>query len=481
MSDGRLRGRMAPLELDAAETMAEWFEEPELSFAGGRRHVDPKVGISLYGPRSLGTVRHKSELHVGFIGTAEPVAYARAMYERFAEGIDGDESHVPFPGFKADRGFRCDLRTGDAIVEHISRKESVAIDGIKSGRERFEEMVGLLRSKMELLTQRDYPPDYVVLALPHDLYKRCRVANYKVKGAGTVHRDLRRAFKAMAMEFRVPTQILLPATTGLARTNRKLDHESMIAWNLLTGAYFKAGGLPWGPVGLPAASCIVGVSFFRPLGSASTLRTSVVQAFDENGEGLVLRGHDFHWDEAKQGLSPHLTEEMAGKLIAMVLRRYQAERGQSPRRVVVHKSSRFEPAERDGFEQALSGVDRHDLLALRATSESRLVRAGRYPPLRGTSFTLGDISYLYTTGYVTSFGGYPHGHVPSPLRVADHVGDTFRANLLREVLLLTKMNWNTSNMSALMPITLSFSRVVGDVLREVPSHRTPQPQYRYYM
>jgi hypothetical protein len=147
------------------------------------------------------------------------------------------------------------------------------------------------------------------------------VVDYKVKGAGTVHPDLRRAFKAMAMEFRVPTQIVLPATTGLARTNRKLDHEAMIAWNLLTGAYFKAGGLPWGPVGLPAASCMVGVSFFGPLGSISTLRTSVVQAFDENGEGPVLRGHDFHWDEDKQGRSPHLSEEMAGALIDMVLGR----------------------------------------------------------------------------------------------------------------------------------------------------------------
>jgi len=31
--------------------MAEWFEQPELSFAGGRRHVDPEVGISLWWPR----------------------------------------------------------------------------------------------------------------------------------------------------------------------------------------------------------------------------------------------------------------------------------------------------------------------------------------------------------------------------------------------------------------------------------------------
>ena len=82
----------------------------------------------------------------------------------------------------------------------------------------------------------------------------------------------------------------------------------MVAWNLFTGLYFKIDGLPWGPTGLPPGSCFIGVSFFRPLGESSTLRTSVVQAFDENGEGLVLRGHRFHWDDRK-GKSPHLTAE----------------------------------------------------------------------------------------------------------------------------------------------------------------------------
>ena len=184
MSDRRPRERVPPLELDAPETMAEWFEEPELSFAGGRRHVDPKVGISLYGPRSLGTVRHKSEVHVGFIGTAEPVAYARALYERSRKGWDGDGSHVPFPGFKADRGYRCDLKTGDALVEHISRKESVAIDGIRSGRERFEEMVGTLKGQ-DGAPDPEGPPAGLRRSGPsQDLFKRCRAVDYKVKGAG---------------------------------------------------------------------------------------------------------------------------------------------------------------------------------------------------------------------------------------------------------------------------------------------------------
>ena len=53
---------------------------------------------------------------------------------------------------------------------------------------------------MRLLTQKDHPLDYVVFALSTDLYQRCRVVDYVEKGVGHVHRDLRRAFKAMAMQ-----------------------------------------------------------------------------------------------------------------------------------------------------------------------------------------------------------------------------------------------------------------------------------------
>jgi hypothetical protein len=166
----------------------------------------------------------------------------------------------------------------------------------------------------------------------------------------------------------------------------------------------------------------------------------------------------------------------AGRLL-----RYEEERKQLPQRVVVHKTSRFEPAERKGFESALSRVKRFDLVSLHPVSDVRLLRAGRYPPLRGTAFTVGDIAYLYTNGFLSAQSRYPHGHVPCALQVADHVGDTSKAELLREILVLTKMNWNSANMAGLMPITLRFSRLVGDVLGEVPADREPQPKYKFYM
>jgi hypothetical protein len=473
--------KIAALQLARPRTSTTFLEEPGLAFAGGKFQCDPKTGIPLYGPRSLGTPRHKQEVHVGFIGTSEAVDHAQQFYEKCSEGVAGDGDHAPFPGCKADRGYRCNLRTDGSLVELISHQERTKILGIKASRQRFEETLQLLQQKMVLLTQKDHPLDYVSVVLPHDLYMKCRTTDYVQKGLGPVHRDLRRAFKAMAMQYQKPTQILLETTTGLASTTRQLDHESVIAWNLFNGLYFKIDGLPWGPTALPPGSCFIGISFFRPLGESSSLRTSVVQAFDENGDGLVLRGHRFPWNEEKDGKSPHLSEQMADQLIEMVLRRYEEERKQLPQRVVVHKTSRFEPAERKGFESALSRVKRFDLVSLHPVSDVRLLRAGRYPPLRGTVFTVGDIAYLYTNGFLPAQGRYPHGHVPCALQVADHVGDTAKAELLREILVLTKMNWNSANMAGLMPITLRFSRLVGDVLREVPADREPQPKYKFYM
>lgn len=474
--------KLAALRLASPYTSTEWLEEPELLFAGAARHYDPKVGIPLYGPRSFGEPRHKQEIHVGFIGTSEAIEHARAFYENCAAGVAGDRENAPFPGCKYDRGFRCELRTDDRIVELITRHESNELLGTRNSRKRFELMLAILHTKMRLLVERDHPLDYVVVVLPEDLYRKCRVANYTEKGMGLVHRDLRRAFKALAMQFHPPTQMLLETTTGLIpATRRKLDHPSRIAWNLFTALYFKVDGLPWSPLGLAPGSCFIGISFFRPLGETSTLRTSVVQAFDEDGEGLVMRGHKFEWNESRQGKSPHLSGEMAESLIEMVLERYKQERRQLPQRVIVQKTSRFEPAEQAGFEGALKKVIQYDLLSLCPENSVRLVRAGRYPPLRGAAFRIGEAWYLYTSGYLTSLGGYPHGHVPSPLQITDHVGDTAPSQLLREILVLTKMNLNSANMAGLMPITLRFSRLVGDILREVPEGQTPRPKYKYYM
>jgi hypothetical protein len=72
-------------------------------------------------------------------------------------------------------------------------------------------------------------------------------------------------------------------------------------------------------------------------------------------------------------------------------------------------------------------------------------------------------------------------YVPAPLKLTEHVSDTATATVLNEILVLTKMNWNSAHFAGLLPITLKFATLVGEIMKEVPRTQDPQPQFKYYM
>lgn len=461
----------------------ELFDEPSLEFASDRLHLCPKRGITLFGPRSLDMgKRHPETIRVGFVGTGESIESARDWLESCSEGVPGDDKNYRFPGFKADRGFFSELSFGDETVEKLTFGELEVLGQPRTKRERFEQTVDLLGDKLRLLAQRDRPPECVVLALPNDLVKARGKVDYFDKQEGQIHRDLRRAIKAVAMKHRLPTQILLQRTTEAVPNSKNVDHRSKCAWNFFTALYYKSGGIPWMPSGLSGGTCYVGISFHRVPGSRHTSYfTGLAQAFDEQGNGLVLRGQDFVWDASKHGNSPHMPAQLAEELVSLVLKRYRDELKQSPRRVVIHKTTEYWPEERQGLQAALKGVNQFDLVAVRPTEDVRLLRDARYPILRGSYIALGDMHLLYTTGYISALQAFPHGHVPLPLKLTDHVGDSSVKNVLRELMVLTKMNWNSANFGGLLPITLRFSGLVGEIMKEVPRSVDPLPQFKYYM
>lgn len=469
--------------LHAPRIQAGYIEEPSLAFGCGREHVDPKSGLACFAPRTLDDQRHPGRIQIGFIGSGTSIEVARNWLADCAQGVEGDEDNRRFIGTGADFGFFSELLMDERWFETLTRHEIAAVAKPRLLKDRFQLAVELISDKLRLLSERDRPPDYVVLALPDDLLDHCKTVDYTDPELGRVHRDFRRVVKAEAMKYRLPTQILLQRVTEATKISRNVDHKARCAWNLFTGMYFKAGGIPWSPTGLCPATCFVGVSFFRPLGSerAGEVSACVAQAFNEHGEGLVLRGQDFQWDERKFGRSPHLNAEQTSDLVKMVLKRYQSEMRQAPKRVVLFKSSRYWPKEREGLEDALSTVQEYDLVSVTPSSRMRLLREGQYPPLRGTRFSVGSTHFLYTTGFIPSLAAYPHGHVPSPLEVTDHIGDTSIEQVLSEILVLTKMNWNSANFGGLLPITLKFSRLVGDIMREIPQEQEPLPQFKYYV
>jgi len=460
-----------------------YHDEPSLEFGSGREHVCPKTGIVLFGPRFIESdKRHPAKTKLGFIGNGQSIASAGGWIESCLPGVGGDAANETFPGYQHDRGFFSTIVMDSSWQELITRHERAAIAKPRLRRERFAQAISVVSDKIRLLAQKEQEPDIIILALPNDLLEHCKTVDYRDDELGRVHRDFRRAIKAEAMKYRIPTQIILQRTSEATPESRNVDHKSRCAWNLFTCLHYKAGGMPWGPKSLTSGTCYVGISFFRPLGSSSSkMRTSIAQAFDEHGEGIVLRGRDFHWDELEHGKSPHLNDVQAAELVDAVLKRYEDEMKQFPSRVVIHKTSRFWRDEEIGFEKALQSVRHFDLVAVAPQSRLRLLRSARYPVLRGTSFSVGDLHMLYTTGFIPSMRAYPHGHVPAPLQIADHIGDSSIDTILEEILALTKLNWNSAAFGELLPITLKFSRFVGDIMREVPKDREPLPQFKFYI
>ncbi len=193
------------MKADLAPVRCEFFNEPSLEFASDRIHLCPKRGITLFGPRSLDMgKRHPETIRVGLIGTGESIESALGWLESCSNGVPGDDKNYRFPGFKADRGFFSELSFENETVEKLTLGELEALGKIRVKRDRFAEAVDLIGDKLRLLAQRDRPPEYVVLAFPNSLVKSSGKVDYFDKQDGQIHRDLRRAIKAVAMKHRLP-------------------------------------------------------------------------------------------------------------------------------------------------------------------------------------------------------------------------------------------------------------------------------------
>lgn len=506
------------------------ISEPLLAFGGRHEHVDPKTGLGLYGPYSLVGQSQPSltSIIVGIVGPAPMIADAEQWLNACRGMLTNDGSqpflYPHFPGFNSGLPFQCELIFGDTWRESFKAGDLQTALDIVNFYERVRRVIDLYIRGIETLAQRDPKPGVILCCIPQEVIDYCTV---RVTRAGEVkrvkisrverwveraarsgqlllfpemsptlgiedeesgHQNLRRGLKAEAMRFGIPTQLVWPHTLRLADSavspgGRRLQDVATRAWNFTIALYHKAGGSPWRLAEVEPGVCFVGISFYREvLEKNPRLRTSMAQAFTAAGDGYVLRGNPFEWDEDRQGRSPHLDQKGAAALMQDVLNLYQRQsRGSLPSRIVVHKSSRYWDEELAGFKDACQYVPRKDFITL-GGRRIQFYRTGDYPPLRGTYVKFSETDLLlYTVGYIPFLRTYPGARVPQPIEILEHHGDSPWNVILQEILALTKLNWNTADFACSEPITIAFSHRVGQILAELPPGLPLRPEYRFYM
>ena len=207
----------------------------------------------------------------------------------------------------------------------------------------------------------------------------------------------------------------------------------------------------------------------------------MAQVFNERGEGVIVRGGQATLD--KDDRTPHLSANDAHSLLANAIQVYRKEHRTSPARIVVHKTSAVVDDEATGFLGAADDhmIDTVEFVSVRR-SFTRLFREGTYPPLRGTLLELQPLTgVLYLKGSVNFFETYPGMYVPRPLEFSVFRADATLEQLAKEILSLSKLNWNNSQFDGGEPITVRAARQVGDILKCVPEGGTVQPTFRFFM
>lgn len=486
---------------------ADFFHEPELEF-GIAKHIDMKFGLMNYGPLDFQVPTAPKKIKLGLVGTPETIEGVQKWIEKCRNGIQAKKSKRPnlfprFPGFGHGMTLCADFIFDTQLQRPIPQRKFDELCKQTKTDEILQEIAQLFLDEMEYLAQKT-TADVLVCAFPFSLIEFLdQEADETIAPDDEPDDDgqivqvvaskmiLHDYLKAQAMRFKKPTQIIRPGTYDerklLKRKHpsgeaRQVQDEATRAWNLYIALYYKAGGIPWRLLRewSQLDTCYVGLSFYKTT-DGDKLLTSTAQIFNERGEGVILRGGLATL--SKDDRQIHLSGDDAYDLLKNALDTYRREHKNFPARVVVHKSSIHNQDELNGFEAALKGFsiepEQADFISI-TRSFTRLYRGNRYPPLRGTFLDTGGQPYvLYTKGSVDFYTAYPGMYIPLPLGFrCDQTSETPKF-IAKEILGLTKMNWNNSQFDGGEPITLRAARQVGSILKYLgPAY---EPYYRYYM
>ena len=116
------------------------------------------------------------------------------------------------------------------------------------------------------------------------------------------------------------------------------------------------------------------------------------------------------------------------------------------------------------------------------STDIRLFSDKNYPPTRGTLLSLSETQgVLYTKGIVDFYKTYPGMYIPSPLRVEAFESDSSLEDLCKEILGLTKMNWNNTQLGWTPTHHFGVRQQGWSIMKYVDASEKPQVSYSFYM
>lgn len=507
-----------------------YFEEPLLEFKYGQKLVYPRDGLFLYGP--VDESKSTKQIRYGVISTPNGLNHFKQWAHSLKSFINipipsarsraNMPHHVPFPGFTEAFGAEWSTEPTISLAEVDPNELSRAMH-ITNRHEAVRTAVDLFVNPMlKAIDRCENPPSFWFVVIPEIVFQLGRPLSQVPRGeriTGRIHitqakakmlqsqpslfgtdeeeaevykyaAHFRRQLKARLLKDRVVTQLVRETTLApesflksSGQLLRPIEDPATIAWKLGTSCYYKAGGRPWQLADVRPGVCYVGL-VYKLDDSSEDRRYSVcaAQMFLSNGEGIVFRGALGPWYQTEKR-EFHLNRKSARALISTVVSEYTSSHGCPPQELFIHAQAAFSDDEWQGFMDGCP--DEVNLVGIQITDAKdglKLFRPGEYPVMRGMALKLNDWqAYLWTTGYVPRLDTYMGPETPNPIFIKILRGICPIDQVLKDVLGLTKINFNSCLLNDRMPVTIKFANAVGDVLTSAPLDGEPKLPFKFYI
>ena len=495
------------------------IQEPLLEFRYGQKLSDPRDGLSLFGPYDTNTPGHPGILSYGVVGTSQGVElfskWAEAMIRPWVDAPkDRYRLWPPYPGFRA--AFASEWKVNPVWKHELDGKDLSQLARRHDSYERVHSVVDKYLDVFQDVEQLDERISVMICIVPDEIYQTCRIQSRVTNTTGEkISRrhlnsrrfgeldlfssykkdwydfsiDFRRQIKARAMIHNIPIQIIRESTLKLDDENifgqRQLTPLSHRMWNISTALYYKGGGKPWKLSTARDGVCYVGLAFRRTDDNrhGSNTAACAAQMFLNDGNGIVFLGKYGPWYSPKDKQC-HLSKRAAHDLLKGTLDTYDRLHGKKLTEIFLHSRSDISAAEFEGYCSAVPpGLKVIGIRVRRQFNGPRLYRPNKqWPVIRGTFWQHSSCrGYLFGSGFKPRLGTYDGWETPVPLQIDVQHGNSDILEVARDILGLTKLNYNACNAGDNQPVTVRFSDAVGEILVSNPTVMDRHPQFRFYI
>ena len=331
--------------------------------------------------------------------------------------------------------------------------------------------------------------DVLILYLPNS-YQRFRELKNE-----TTYFDLHDSIKLYCAKKNIKIQVIEDKSINYS-------DSAKVRWWLSLGLYVKANGTPWRNSIITDSTAFVGLDFsVQNINAQTKYVLGSSHIFDSSGQGLrfLLQPIDH---PIFYGKNPFMSKEDARRLILKLKEAYYRIDGNSKLdKLVIHKVLHYTYDEMQGISEAVDGIENVEMLQIQKYSNWRAIRGKKdsiteqitihgFPIQRGTVVQLDDFSFLlWTHGSVldndiagSSRNYYQSGRgIPAPLLIRRFRGKDPIETTAREILALTKMNWNGGELYKTLPVTLDFSKRLSRYAKQSETLQAIPYDFRFFM